>query len=222
MAWWDQLLSSAGGYAQNNPLEALSLGTGAVGSGLGILDLIRAQQAQAERRKLAEQLYAQGPQAYMPHRTPQQMAAYMRPYSADLATRGIDPSSGSGQAALADALSRAYQTDYGLGLETYNQKLGALGQIQAPQATGDVGGFGKALAYAMLARAMRPQQPSNPSPGITDFGQPGAASDYRAGERDPYPMSSMDFSVPNYRLQGGDMTTGSGGRMYSLTGGEMS
>lgn len=202
MAWWDQFVSGAGGYAQNNPLEALSLGTGAVGSGLGILDLIRAQQAQAERRKLAEALYAQGPQAYMPHRTPQQMAAYMRPYSADLATRGIDPSSGSGQAALADALARAYETDYGLGLQTYNQKLGALGQIQSPQATGDVGGFGKALAYAMMARAMRPPQQAPPgaagaqtAPGLADTTNFGIGPDASLGNQPGWSAGPHDPNV---------------------------
>lgn len=194
MAWWDSLLS----YGQNNPLEALSLGVGAAGTGMGIYDMIRANQERADQARKMEQLYRMGPEAFMPRQTSAQLAAYLKPYQADLATRGIDPSGGSGQSALADALLKNYLQLYQTGQNTYGQKLQALGLMQPPTGGGDTGAFGKALAYAMMARAA--QQRNQTQPGIAD-------------------VSAFDTSIPDLSLQDSFAT----GRMgsdqpYSLKG----
>lgn len=197
MAWWDALLNSAGGYVSNNPLEALTLGVGAAGTGMGIYEMMRARQAQADRQKQIDELYRQGPESFMPRQTPAQLAAFLKPYQADLAMRGIDPSSGSGQAALADALLKNYMTLYQQGAGTYGQKIQALGLGGGDVGGGDTSAFGKALAYAMLARAAGRQ--TNPSPGLTDFAAPTAATGnpgyefglQRAWERDPSAMGTV-------------------------------
>jgi hypothetical protein len=153
MPGWDDLLQLG------------SLGVGAAGTGFGVYEMIKARQAQAEQQKKLESLRTGGVSPFMPNQTPEQMQAFLRPYRADLAVAGLDPASGAGRSALADALAKNQQQQYGMGLQGYNAALAALMGQQPQQASGDLGGFGKAMALAMMARAMKQGQQGQAQPG---------------------------------------------------------
>lgn len=161
---WGDLLGKFGGYggrlggwAMDNPLQALSLGTGLVGTGMGIWDQYRAQRDLEQRRKLAEQMMQMGPTAYAPNYSPQQMQAmYFRPAAQMMALQG-QTEGGSFQNALAEAALKAESDRLGLGNQIYGNRLAALGYGQPVPASGTTGAFGQSLQTLMLMNALRNQ-----------------------------------------------------------------
>lgn len=207
--WMGQGASAAGGWAKDNPMQALSLGIGAAGTGMGIYDQMQANKrieqqnkAYAERQRLAEQLSRMGPQGFAPNLTGEQVQAYMRPWMGTAAQQGLDPSGGAWRQAGADAAAKLELERLGLGNQIYQSRLGALGygtpdRMQQP-AQGNVGGLGSALQNIMLMQALArrgTQQPSQPGAAYTG-GMTGTSDWLR--DQSIYPVSSMDLSIPQY------------------------
>lgn len=174
MDWLKGLGSNAYSWAGNNPMEALSLGAGAVGTGMGILDQYKANQALRQRQKLAESFSRMGPTAFNPNWSPEQLQArYFRPASHFMADRGIT-SGGAFNQGLADAALKAEMDRNQIGNQIYQSRLSALGAGGPVPASGNTGAFGGALQNIMLQRALagtpmgvgRTQVPQQP-PGAT-------------------------------------------------------
>lgn len=157
MSFWDWI-SNAGTNAYNwagdNPLAALSLGVGAAGTGLGIYDQYKAQQAAEQRQKLAESFLKMGPYAFAPNWSPAQLQAmYFRPAASFMQGQGITDG-GAFRQALADAALKADSDRFQLGNQALGTRMQGLGYGPPPGATGTTGAFGQSLQNLMLMRAL--------------------------------------------------------------------
>lgn len=232
--WLSGLGQSAYSWAGDNPIEALSLGTGALGTGMGIWNQYQAGQQykkaqqdalmrNQERQRLAEQFAQMGPGAFAPKLNAEQLRArYFRPAATFMAERG-QTSGGSFQQALADAAVKAEMDRIQLGNSIYGNRLSALGYGQPAgpigtlPASGSVGSFGQALQNLLLSRATRgggqPQQQSMPGQTYGGTGMLGGD----AYDRN-YGAQPFDMSMPNMNIYGNFRApAGPGDQRYSLT-----
>lgn len=205
---------SAGNWAGNNPLDALSLGVGAAGTGMGIWDIVRANADAANRDFQIKHWLRQHPTgSYMPQLTDEVRAQMIRPTAANLGTAGIDPTGGAWRSAIADALTSQYSNLYNQGEQQRLQDFGAFyqGQGQPHQAQGSVAGLPQALQWMQLSQALRQPQGQSQTGAAYTGGLPGM----------------QDTSVPDYQFgpTGGEFGEfGGGGRgfqyppEYSLRG----
>jgi hypothetical protein len=211
--WLQNIGQNAYSWAGDNPLQALSLGTGAAGTAFGVWDAYRAQKQQEDRRKLAEQMMRMGPLAYAPNYSPQQlMAMYFRPASQFMAGQGITDG-GAFRQNLADTAQKAEADRVQMANQIFQSRLGALGYGPTRQPTGNVAGFGSALQNIILQNRLaqmgggigaerytyRNQAPS----------QPGAT--WGQGASQLYPQGSM---APTANMPEGPWASGS---MYDMT-----
>lgn len=237
--WLSGLGSGVYNWASGNPMEALSLGIGAAGTGMGIYNQIqqgkqfkRAQEdymrAMQERQRLAESFSRMSPSAFAPDFSKNYLqSAYFRPAATFMAERG-QSDGGAFRQALADAAVKAEGDRLQLGNQIYQSRLGALGfgPIAGPRQTlppsGSVGAFGGALQNLMLMRAMqgRNQRPAAPTPqGPMGAAYGGIGGDPEYGYNFNYPdeYQYTDMSVPNFQLQGNFRApAGAGDQRYSL------
>lgn len=155
--------SSIYGWGKDNPLQALSLGAGAIGTGMGIWDAYQANQRVRERQKLAEQMMRMGPGAFAPNYSPDQLQAmYFRPAAQNMALAG-QTDGGSFRSALADSALKAESDRLQLGNQIFQSRLGALGYGPVQGPTGNTGAFGQSLQGIMLMNALRGQAPHAPA-----------------------------------------------------------
>lgn len=162
MAWYDSLMGGAG-------LDALGLGVGAAGTGLGIWDLVNANQQARHRDFLARHWPMQHPYgSYMPQLSDAVRAAMVRPSAANMASAGLDPSGGAFTQGITDSLSKQYSDIFN---QSENQRMSDYqafmqGLPQGRQSMGSVAGLPQALQWMQVARALR--QPQQGPPGVAD------------------------------------------------------
>lgn len=208
MGWLKNAGDNAYSWAGDNPLQALSLGAGAFGTGAGIWDAYQANQRAVQRQKLAEQYAKMGPSAFAPNYSPNQLQAmYFRPAAQNMAERG-QTQGGAFNAALADAALKAEADRIQLGNQIFQSRVGSLGYGPPLGATGNTGAFGGSLQNLILANAMkRYPAPQYQQPGAATFQMPnmgtgyGAENEYAAG----WQPSQALGAIPNMQLQGGGM-----------------
>jgi hypothetical protein len=165
MAWYDDLYGSVG------PLGALSLGVGAVGTGMGIWDQYQANEAAQKREHLAEQMMRMGPGAYAPNYSPEQLQSmYFRPAASFMQSQGRT-SGGDFTQGLADAALKAEGDRQALGNQIYSARLAALGYGPPPGPSGTTGALGQSLQSLMLMQALagRNRQPEQPGQATTNW-----------------------------------------------------
>lgn len=217
--WLSGLGDSVYSWGKENPMDALSLGVGAAGTGMGIFDQYRTNKQANDRRKLAEQFSRQGPAGSMPNWSPQQLQAmYFRPAAQFMAERG-QTQGGSFTQALADAALKAESDRNQIGNQWFNSRVSALGAGQPVPASGSMGAFGQALQNIQLRKALA-GMPQGVGRNLMDpegaaWGQGvGADAMPNRGFNNPY-----DMNVPNYQLYSGNMLGGDQGGFgqYRLT-----
>lgn len=216
MGAWDWLTGVGEGaynWAGSNPLQALSLGVGAAGTGMGLWDAYQANKQAEDRRKLAEQFSRMGPTAFNPNWSSEQLQAmYFRPAATFQASQGITDG-GAFRQALADAALKAEADRNQIGNQIFQSRLGALGYGQPRQASGSVGGFGQALNNIMLQQALargggyggyRGGQPS--TPGATMGGD--AGRDWQTNQN-----ANQQWLTDNPAYSGGGFRPGQSGQV---------
>lgn len=160
-------IGNAGNQAYNwgseNPTQALSLGMGAVGTGMGIWDQYQASQRLKDRQKLAEQYAKMGPGAFAPNYSPQQLQAmYFRPAAQNMALAG-QTDGGAFRQALADSALKAESDRIQLGNQIFQSRVGSLGYGPPQGPSGNTGAFGGALQNVMLMNALKGRAPYGPA-----------------------------------------------------------
>jgi hypothetical protein len=208
---WGDIGSNIYNWGSDNPFAALSLGAGAVGTGMGIWDQFQTNQAISQQNKLlqqrqraAEAMARQGPQPVT--FTDAQTQAYMRPWMGDAAARGLDPGGGSWRQAAADASAKLAMEGWQLGNQNYQSQLGALGmgspQRMIQQPSGTTGAFGQSLQNLMLMQALsgRNQQPQQSGAAQTGWmgGGQGAMGGDAGRDRGLYNFLDSDQSIPDW------------------------